>query len=1391
MNKPSENQSRQSFGDISLDRMLLIENLRDRFQTEWQSGNSPSLDDFLTEVSPPELGLLLAELMPVEIHHRLERGDRVSREEYCKRFPKWESVITSSFQRHDGQAGIVSGSQAIQESTRIGDDDAAFISTHIYQSNSDESESKVLNGTECFGNYRLCQELGRGGMGIVYKAEQVSAGNRVVALKVIRSDRLGSENDPQRQVAIERFRVEAKAAAKLHHDHIVTVYEAGEVDGQPYYSMRYVDGTSLRALVKGKPMKNKLAARMIRDVAMGIHAAHQHGILHRDLKPDNILVDKKTGRAMVADFGLAKLIEDEGLTQAGDWFGTPAYMPPEQFSDVANVTIASDVYSIGATLYHLLTARPPFKGKQLALLKQAKDVAPAPPSQINPACDADLETLCLKCLEKEPHLRIASADQLAEELERYLRDEPIHARPVSRFESMWRWCRRNPVVSTLVATVLLVLVVGIISTSTFAMIAQRRADEKSELLDQSERDRRRANGAEALAYFDALASDLERIKSVRLVNEKSELLKQSERDRRRANGSEALAYFDALVSNLERVRSERLAEQERIAREDAERESYRAQVSQVAAHLDANQNGQASEILNRVPYQRRGWDHRHLQRRMLGTPLSIEIGSHQTQFADVAFSPDGKRIVHDIWGGGLSIVDVSTGKRTGWIPNIGVVNSFAMSPNGEHVLVGRYDGQLILWNVDTSKKVATFKGHTKQVLSVSFSPDGKLVSSGSSDGTARIWDANTAESLHVIRPKVQLKVGQLDLPVYDVAFSPVSRTIVTARGQIDIWDVKSGKHLVTFENTDERSTPYTKLAFHPEGRRLAATIGNDLHIFNVFTEQKIATVQGHSERLECVAYSPDGSLLASGGKDNVIRVWSTSRPRPARFTFRAHSDTVLALDFNPDGRRLLSRSYDGTLKVWNVENGSDSLVFEGHQESVEDVACSPNGKLIASACGDGVIKVWEASTGREKVALGKRARRGGSFAIAGGRRRVTSGAGLASCIAFRPDGQQLASGYDDGVIKVWEANTGREVIATMGHEAMIFDLDYTPDGQHIVSGSIDGIIKVWEADKASECLCIDINASIENTKPRHESVTGVAMNPKGGSFVGGGSTGTLKVWDPRTGKEIFAARNKVPVECVAFNPNGQEFASGHRDGSVIRWNAATGERLQTYSGHSKFVSDVSYSPDGQLIVSCSYDRTIKIWDRDTERERYTLRENGMDISSVAFSPDGNRLVSGTCHLGDPGFVRIWDARVTDEEFLCLKPRDLRSLLLSLHEEWAVRNPVPGDPRLIFRTLNHPELDLENLSVNFRAFSVSPSSQPGVPGKSGPFTVAPSGQYLRILRKDESYDPWIEDDNWRKATAASYHTKSLEAARAGEKTFAIQFHQARLSKGNLEQLVVWE
>lgn len=463
---------------------MMLQELRADQRQRWQQGDNVSVDAYVRR--HPELTEnieALAELIVGEMLLREGLGEHPRLEEYTQRFPQCSTRLTERYRSElatalpaaptlDMPAGLAAtlnltpshGAETIQLNT-LGQLAA--------------QQDALVQGAPQIPGYLILSELGRGGMGVVYRAKQLAA-NRDVALKIVRNDVLDTLPLATRQSTLARFRHEAHAAARLEHDNLVPVYDVGEAGGLRYYAMRFVDGTSLYDMLRNKALSNQEAARYIEPVARGLHFAHEQGVLHRDLKPHNIIVEAKSSRPMLTDFGLAKFLEERNeLTHAGDVMGTPSYMSPEQARDSGQVTPLADVYSLGATLYHILTSRPPFQAANVPeTIRQVLDAEPVAPRRLNPAIDRDLETICLKCLQKEPSRRYESSLALADDLKRYLNHEPILARPAGVFERTWRWCRRNPKLAgtAALASMLLVFWVGSMVNGYYKQIAARRND---------------------------------------------------------------------------------------------------------------------------------------------------------------------------------------------------------------------------------------------------------------------------------------------------------------------------------------------------------------------------------------------------------------------------------------------------------------------------------------------------------------------------------------------------------------------------------------------------------------------------------------------------------------------------------------------------------------------------------------------------------------------------------------------------------------------------------------------------------------------------------------------------------------------------------------------------
>jgi hypothetical protein len=715
------------------------------------NGERPRLEDFLTDAVDREV--LLAELIAIELFQRHRLGERPTFEEYRERFPDLPAE------------GLDLDSVSAGETVNLSDATQTL---------------PAGTGDPYFGKYRLVEEIEKGGMGVVWKAWQTSP-PRFVALKMIRSGEFASVEE------VRRFHAEAEAAGTMDHPHIVPIYEVGEHDGQHYFSMKLMKGGSLKArlgevgLTPGLARseldaRQKAIARLMITVARAVHHAHQRGILHRDLKPANVLLDEE-GRPHVTDFGLAKRIdEDAGQTLPGQVLGTPSYMAPEQARGDRTITTQADVYGLGSVLYVLLTGQPPFQaGTVPETLRQVQDQDPVWPRAVVPHGDRDLETICLKCLEKDPARRYNSAEAVAEELERWQRGEPILARPVGQLERTAKWVRRNPAVSALTAAVVLVLMAGILASAYFALEA-----------DAGRRDAQKRADAEADARKDERKAreDADRAK---------ELAEQNERDALRNLYRARLfpmvqAWKDRDFGLLEQRLEDSMPEPGKLDFRGWEWYYFLAQCRQVRTVLPGS-----------GPYG--------------------STGAWCRQTRHLAAATEAGAV--DIW-------DMTQDKREVTLPTQGSqILSMAWDPTGKHLACASPDEKVRIWDVSSHRVVRTLPGAPAGYQVLAWSPDGKYLAFGRPNGTILIWKVDEWDVHHEFP---NLNPGTKSVfYVFDLDWHPDSVRLASSHrfGYYAVWDISTKRRL--FFRHCISSSYVNCVRWNPDGSRLAtgAISGDD------------------------------------------------------------------------------------------------------------------------------------------------------------------------------------------------------------------------------------------------------------------------------------------------------------------------------------------------------------------------------------------------------------------------------------------------------------------------------------------------------------------------------------------------------------------------------------
>jgi WD40 repeat protein len=824
--------------DNPVSTIRALERVCDQFEAAWQSGQRPSIEDHLTEADEPDRPTLLRELLAVELVYRRLAGEQPTPEEYRIRFPADPEGVVTVF----SASGAADGWRA----------DEVTIS------------GVPTGSVPLIPGYMILKELGRGGMGIVFKATAERL-NRLVALKMILAGDLAGPE------AGARFLTEAEAVARLQHPQVVQIFRIGDHNGRPYLEMEYVDGGSLADQLDGRPWKPGNAARLVESLAEAVHHAHLRGIVHRDLKPANILLTAD-GMPKVTDFGLAKSLgADDGLTRTNSIIGSPSYMAPEQAGgSVRPVGPATDVYSLGAILYELLTGRPPFRAATvLDTLEQVRSAEPAPPSRIQPGLPIDLETIALKCLEKDPARRYPGAEALAADLRRFLAGEPISARPVGIVGRGVKWARRRPLTSGLAiasaaSTVLLIIV---LAASNVAIINQQR-------------------------------KTLEALNRERLVRE--ELGRANDRlaEQHRATEKALQSKTVALESTSEDLQRERQASYfQRIALADSERWARR--------------DSRADQVLDECPTDLRAWEWRYLKRSSPSEPLAF-IG-HTGEVWDAAISPDGHRLASASFDHTIKLWDVATGQIERTLRGHGArAYSVAFDKEGTRVVSASADKTAIIWDVTSGEPLQVLRGHSDNVRCAVFSPDGATVVTGSWDGTIRAWNALNGRSLGHCRTGAGW--------ITRVAFSPDGQWIAVggSSGRTEVYQFFSSHMVQAFVG---KTGPVLGVAFSPDAGRVATSSNANgvgvVKVWDVLSGRETLSFKVGSGLIERVTFSPDGRRLATSGWDGTVRLWDVTTGHEV-LTLRGHSDRVWGVNFSPAGDALVSASADGKVLLWNA-----------------------------------------------------------------------------------------------------------------------------------------------------------------------------------------------------------------------------------------------------------------------------------------------------------------------------------------------------------------------------------------------------------------------------------------------------------------------------------------
>ncbi|MGB1128994.1 MAG: WD40 repeat domain-containing serine/threonine protein kinase [Haloferula sp.] len=995
------------------------------------------------------------------------------------------------------------------------------------------------------GNYELLEEVGRGAMGIVFRARQPDL-DREVALKVILNTGLASSDERQ------RFRLEAAAAARLEHPNIVPVHEVGISEEHDFYSMLLVQGGTLADRInKGTAMPPREAVGQLLKVVDAVEAAHEHGIIHRDLKPENILLNTE-GEPMVSDFGLARLVEAEGgLTLSGQILGTPRYMAPEMVGDAEAASTRSDIYAIGAMLYEMLVGEPLFDGGSvLTTLRMVQEQAPVRPGLKVPGLDRDLETIVLKCLEKSPGDRYATARGLYRDLEAWLGHRPITARPVGPFERARKWMRRRPVHAALaLLAVLFALLLGIggplvaLQQGALRSAAERASAEADKARENAELNaaeaRRQAEVNKRLAYsanqrFIQLSHELQGESSLA-----SEMMitgwipDGGERDLRgwewyfnysRIHSDEKSFHLPGPVTSLD----------------------FAPDGEMVAAS-----GPQGTEIRNTLSGA--------LVRRL----------AHGGGDRKCIWSPAGDRVLTVTRSGDVQLWNPATGEKRPLQENL--ANPVDLDWKGQ-VLVTLHEAGLRCWRFD-GKSEPALEGSIASPETgwheVALSPDGRHLAVRGENPILTIWERPSLDE-----PLLRLEGAASALVALD--WKPDGRWIAasTKKNAIRIWEVPSGQRVGRIGFKEDG--PIRDIAWNSTGDQIALInpLGQQVDVFDLVASGGEG-IRGFtpSDPPQTLAWSRESYTVAIGGKSGLVALVRHGLPKAEHQVFK-HAGALVSLNWTPDGSSISCLGEDQQL--FRV----DSLTGKASEPLKMDLS-EPSTPFA-----------WNPESGTLALARGKRveivARQSGPAAPS-----IDVAMPEIAAIVWLDGRNFLACGPQGEIERVsHEADTGQSAFERPDASAdtRYHTFSASPDGRHLLGTGGRQRLTLWNV--------ADGRILLDHTPPSGRgSETCHAWAPDGGRFATGNDGGVVSFWKPGSADPIRRIpAHRGPVLDLAWHPRGDRLASAGSDGLIRISDPETGEMLLSLRGYTGPVHSLAWSPDARRLASCGEDGTIRIWD---------------------------------------------------------------------------------------------------------------------------------------------------------------------------------------------------
>ncbi len=989
------------------------------------------------------------------------------------------------------------------------------------------------------GSYRVTRVIGAGGMGTVFEAVQEQP-RRTVALKVIRPE----VSSP---ATLRRFEREVEVLGRLQHPGIARIYEAGTAvtpfGEHPYFAMELVIGESIKQHADSRALSTRERLGLVSRVCDAVQHAHERGVVHRDLKPGNILVDE-SGNPKILDFGVARATDANRrtltlATGVGEILGTIAYMSPEQVQGGPDgVDARCDVYALGVIAYELLTGRLPYDvvGKPVPeAARIVRDEDPTPPSTIDKSLRGDLETILTKALAKDRTERYASAASLGADIERYLADEPIVARPPTTLYQLGKFAQRNrALVGGIVAVFLITVIAAIVA---WVLLVEARRQQVI---------------ADWNAYIANIAAAESALRSQDVVDAR----------RRLAAAPEELRSLE--WHHLER----RLDRSIRTIRGIARSNVAWSPTQDLLATISGDNSVRLVDPIT-------------------GREIA-DLGRHETYLQGVALSPDGKLLATSSFDDVVKIWDVGA-RRELSTPASGAI--VAWSPDGRYLYAQKMDGTIRRWLVERRDSLQWVDDG---VLVSGIAPKGDYRSCGielSRDGRHILAPHN--DELTIMDVESRRTVARLPLEgrkTWPFALHPREPVVVFSVSARSLWkwNWQSGR----VAEVDDPAGGVTDLEFNRDGTRLySAGPGASLRIWDPERLECLSVLLGHEHAVTSIALSPDEKVLASTAEiDADIKFWDVERTDVR--TLRGHLGFVFGVAFSPDGRLLASTGGelpepDSTVRIWDVASGREVRVLRGHDVRfrVRPVAFAPDGRTLVTGAGDRTLRFWDVATGEERECI-----------------RLD---GEVRAVAYSPDGELLVvsliprpgttlaagdpfSGTE--VVLVFDSATHRMVKRLEGDDGLAGSVAFSPDGGTFAVSSEAGTVHFWDSRTFETTDVLRINCG---------DIFAAVFSPDGSLLAIACDDSTLRVWDLKKRGEVEVLRgHSASIRDVAFSPDGKRIATASLDRTVRLWDVARRQLVATLHGHTEQLFAVKFSPDGRTIATGSYDRTVRLWESE-------------------------------------------------------------------------------------------------------------------------------------------------------------------------------------------------